>query len=150
MVRRLVAGVVLGLLAAGAAVCMMGAAAYPRYNGIDPAFPPNDAYVVQDTICCNAAYTDTIVPDGNYVLGWWIEVKSNAASVGVTVQASPADLRTSGTGHLKTETFLVRQGTTSPTFHVPVDTLYVQGVWASVAADSVVHYQVVFEQLKAQ
>lgn len=149
MVRRLVAGVALGLLVAGAVVCMVGAAAYPD-RGVDPAFPPNDYYPVSDTVNCNSAYTDTIVPDGSYVLGWWVEVRANAASVGVTVNASPADQRLDGTGMLKTGTYLVRQGTTSPTFHTPVDTLYVKGVWATAAPSSTVHYQVVFEQLKAQ
>jgi hypothetical protein len=127
-----------------------GQSAYPRNNGIDPAFPPNDLYVVADTVNCNAASADTIVPDGNYVLGWWVEVKANVASVGVTVNVSPSDRRLDGTDMLKSGAFLVRQGEASALFHVPVDTIIVQGVWATTAPDSVVHYQVFVEQLKAQ
>jgi hypothetical protein len=147
---KVLAWAVLGLAALGVgAVVAYAAADYPA-RGIDPMYPPNDLYAVNDTVNCNSAWADTIVPDGNYVLGWWVEVRANVASVGVTVNVSPSDLRLDGTGMLKSGAFLVRQGESSALFHVPVDTIFVQGVWGSAAPDSIIHYQVFVEQLKAQ
>jgi hypothetical protein len=145
---KVLAWAVLGLAVVGV-VLAQARAMYPK-GGVDPMFPPNDLYVVNDTVACHASWTDVIVPDGDIVLGWWVEVKANVASVGVTVNVSPSDTRLNGTGLLKSGAFLVRQGESSALFHVPVDTLMVKGVWATAAPSSTVHYQVFVEQLRAQ
>ena len=135
--RRILAGVVLAVVAVAVGVALMGAT--PTYTAQWNALP-NDAYVHRDSVTCNSANVDSVQPDGNHVYSWTIECRESSKYAGVLYQ-----FHALGVGDTTNQWDLCREGTSV--------TWYVQPLWVKVygaaATDSfVVHYTLRFEQDK--
>jgi len=136
MARRVVAGALFVALALAVGAGLSGAD--PEYAGwVSDPWLPNDLYTVDDTVCCNASWCDTIVPDGDYVMLWTIDVRASSSYDGVRVRFSPAS------GCATTGWFRIWEGN-DRTFQVPPDTIFIKGLSAT-ASDSV-RYELYVEQ----
>lgn len=136
-----------GRILAGVLVCALALAVGAGLSGADPNYAgwvsdpwlPNDLYTVDDTVCCHASWCDTIVPDGDYVMLWTLEVRESSSYDGVRVRFSPAS------GAATTGWFRIWEGR-DRTFDVPPDTIFIKGLSAT-ASDSV-RYELFVHQLE--
>ena len=137
MARKIVAGVVLALVALAVGVAFVGAA--PSFTDNWNALP-NDAYVVRDSVTCLKANADSVQPDGKHIYSWTIECRESSKYAGILYQ-----FHALGVGDTTNQWDLCREGTSV--------TWYVQPLWVKLygaaGTDSfTVHYTLRFEQDK--